>query len=280
MSHTTFPLAVDPDWIARVHLDGAAHRRSTGGRFRPRRCVIGRWATSLIVATGMSHDTGAAYVFHTSSEGSWSTGPATPTATLTVPTLPEDKLLRFLGHDLARRQHGHRRASRKRPGCRAICSRRPRRTRWSDSSSPASILTHAAVEATLGQSTSLSSDGAAALIEYGQCRGLRLPHVLGDIVKDGTASSPPLPMRGTFDDFSQVALSADGTDRAHRRTHRPHVVFLPGPPPKTRRAKSWTGITLERFGAGTARFGQAVALSGDGPAAFARCSPRSTAEEG
>ena len=248
MSHTTFPLTIDPDWMTTSTSTAQLTAGQPADAFGHAVALSGDGTTAVVGATGMSHNTGAAYIFHTSSEGSWSTT-ATPTATLTVPTLPEDS---FFGSSVTISHDGSTVivSQVESAGGAAYVFQASSENSWSDSSSPVATLTHAAVN-NFGQATSLSSDGTTALIGTGSAEAFVF-HASSETSWATNSLLATLTNTGTFNDFSQVALSADGTI-ALIGVPIAHTAFIYRASTEGSWANSSTGIALERLGR---RYGQ------------------------
>ncbi len=176
--------------------------------------------TALMGADGVNGYDGAAYVFHVSSEGSWSSS-STPTATLTDGSGTED----FFGFSVALSSDGTSALIGALIGSSgkgaAYVFHASSEGAWSSSSTPTATLTNSAGAAHdwLGYSVALSSDGTTALVGAPDVSSSTGAAYIFHVASEGSWASSSTPTATLTDDSEAagddlggaVALSSDGS---------------------------------------------------------------------
>ena len=178
--------------------------------------------TALIGADGVNSDTGAAYVFHASAEGSWASS-STPTATLTNGSGSSDDSLRLRrGALLGRDDRADRRLPRATamPGA-AYVFHASAESSWASSSTPTATLTNGSGLPDDSSAPRWRSphDGTTALIGADGVNGSRGAAYVFHASAEGSWASSATPTAtltngsGSSDDSFgwAVAISSDGT---------------------------------------------------------------------
>ena len=172
--------------------------------------------TALIGAPGVSSNTGAAYVFHASGEGSWATS-STPAATLTNSSgasgddfsssvaISADGTIAVIGAYGVNSSTGA-----------AYVFQVSGEGSWTTSSTPTATLTNSVSTAgyDFGFSAALSADGATSLIGTNTANAASVFHVSGSaLATPSTPSISNLPSSGTYGGgfTATVATTGDGT---------------------------------------------------------------------
>jgi hypothetical protein len=220
-----YPLNIDPTW-GTTSTPTATLTPDVGddgeGAFGYRLALSTDGTTALVGANEQNGGTGAAYIFHVSSEGAWSGAMGSPTATLTDSgdaqqsnfgesvALSGDGTTALIGAEGVNTDAGA-----------AYIFHVSSEGAWSGSlTTPTATLTHSGSNSQFGDSVALSTDGTTALIgapDVSTYNGaVYVFHVSTEGSWTGTVTSPTAtltaPAAATGGEFGHsVALSTDGT---------------------------------------------------------------------
>jgi hypothetical protein len=163
-SHANYPVTIDPTWSSSSNPTSAL-TNGTGDYLGFSVAISSDGTTALVGAPGVDNE-GAAYVFHSSAESSWSSS-STPTATLTngAGSAGDDLGIRIaISSDGTTALVGALGVSNGRGAVDVFHS--SSESSWSSSSTPTATLTDGAGAAddSLGSSVAISSDGTTGLV--------------------------------------------------------------------------------------------------------------------
>ncbi len=218
-----YPLEIDPTWSSSSAPTATLSQGASDALFGWSVAMSGDGTTALVGAPDVGSGTGAAYIFHVTSEGSWATS-SSPAATLSYSggadgdqfgasvALSTDGTTALVGAPVVSLGIGA-----------AYVFHVASEASWSSSSSPATTLTYlnGAPLDDFGSAVALSTDGSTALVgAYRVDANVGAAYVFHVASESSWSSSPSLMPVATLTDpggaadasFGHVlALSADGT---------------------------------------------------------------------